>query len=24
MIKLYSPTCGHCMSMHGEWVRAAE
>jgi len=24
MIKLYSPTCGHCKAMHGEWVRAAE
>lgn len=24
MIKLYSPTCGHCKAMHGEWVTAAK
>jgi len=24
LIKVYSPTCGHCKAMHGEWVKAAK
>lgn len=24
MIKLYSPTCGHCKAMHEDWVKAAK
>jgi thioredoxin-like negative regulator of GroEL len=24
LIKLYSPACGHCKAMHGEWVKAAK
>lgn len=24
LIKVYSPTCGHCKAMHADWVKAAK